>query len=175
MYNVFLFSCIFLWHRCSVGVVVITSALHAVGHGFETHTEYFFSHEENIDPSFCLVAPQCSLLHFSVVEERYRTFLGRLICCQLVQYFSYCDSDRRLQKKALDFDLHFGPSSSTQKSIWGCCVRYKFSRTPHCNSNLYRLPQQYQNENDVTVSYIITCHCNCHVDDRKEAALSFAA
>ena len=27
---------------CSVGVVVITSALHAVGHGFETHTEYFY-------------------------------------------------------------------------------------------------------------------------------------
>ena len=28
-------------HRVSsVGVVVITSALHAVGHGFETHTEY---------------------------------------------------------------------------------------------------------------------------------------
>ena len=27
----------------SVGVVVITSALHAVGHGFETHTEYFSS------------------------------------------------------------------------------------------------------------------------------------
>jgi hypothetical protein len=31
-------------HRVSsVGVVVITSALHAVGHGFETHTEYSFS------------------------------------------------------------------------------------------------------------------------------------
>ena len=29
---------------CSVGVVVITSALHAVGHGFETHTEYFFNY-----------------------------------------------------------------------------------------------------------------------------------
>ena len=27
----------------SVGVVVITSALHAVGHGFETHTEYCLS------------------------------------------------------------------------------------------------------------------------------------
>ena len=35
-----IFSCV---HRvCSVGVVVITSALHAVGHGFETHTEYVF-------------------------------------------------------------------------------------------------------------------------------------
>lgn len=32
----------------SVGVVVITSALHAVGHGFETHTEYFSSNESEI-------------------------------------------------------------------------------------------------------------------------------
>ena len=31
----------FDFDMCSVGVVVITSALHAVGHGFETHTEYF--------------------------------------------------------------------------------------------------------------------------------------
>ena len=65
----------FDFDMCSVGVVVITSALHAVGHGFETHTEYFFSHEENIDQSFCPLAPQYSLLHFSVVEKRNRTFL----------------------------------------------------------------------------------------------------
>ena len=32
----------------SVGVVVITSALHAVGHGFETHTEYFSSTAQKI-------------------------------------------------------------------------------------------------------------------------------
>ena len=31
----------------SVGVVVITSALHAVGHGFETHTEYFCERDLN--------------------------------------------------------------------------------------------------------------------------------
>ena len=176
MYLVYVSTHISILAGCSVGVVVITSALHAVGHGFETHTEYFFSPELNFDSSFCLVAPIYSLHHFSVVKKQNHTFLGRLICCILVQKVVHVVIRRDVSRKRLGTLTYILVRRRRHKNRCEVVVSVTNLAGLHTVTVTYIpftvVPQQYQNENDMTVSYIITCHCNCHVDDRKVAALS---